>query len=196
MLNEWFFILFLSDSTSVATKRSSLGSPKGSPPACPSQVSPRRGSPKVSGEGAAPTPGISSMVSVLHLEVAEHGRQCLPPQSHLRRKMTSLGLNNSSLVSESLFSPSLHYKACSVAQSRSTLCDPCTASRHGSSVHGISQARVLEWVAISFSWQTWPNSGVMVRRDGNKQRDGTSKREQEIEPQKEAINQRLGQRGM
>ena len=36
----------------------------------------------------------------------------------------------------------------------------------------------------------------MVRRDGNKQRDGTSKREQEIEPQKEAINQRLGQRGM
>ena len=179
-----FFILFLSDRTSVATKRSSLGSSKGSPPACPPQVSPRRGSRKVSGEGAAPAPGISSMVSVLHLEVAEHGRQCLPPQSHLRRKMTSLGLNNSSLVSESLFSPSLHYKVCSVMSNSLWLLHRIPPH---SSVHGISQARILEWVAISFSRRTWPNSGVMVR----KKRDRTSKREQEIKPKKETINQRL-----
>ena len=32
-----------------------------------------------------------------------------------------------------------------------TLCDPMECSPPGSSVHGISQARVLEWVAISFS---------------------------------------------
>ena len=32
-----------------------------------------------------------------------------------------------------------------------TLCDPIDCSPPGSSVHGISQARILEWVAISFS---------------------------------------------
>ena len=32
-----------------------------------------------------------------------------------------------------------------------TLCDPMDCSPLGSSVHGISQARILEWVAISFS---------------------------------------------
>ena len=30
-------------------------------------------------------------------------------------------------------------------------CDPMDCSPPGSSVHGISQARILEWVAISFS---------------------------------------------
>ena len=33
----------------------------------------------------------------------------------------------------------------------SQLCDPTDCSPPGSSVHGISQARILEWVAISFS---------------------------------------------
>ena len=37
------------------------------------------------------------------------------------------------------------------AQSCSTLCDPMDCSLSGSSVHGISQARILEWVAISYS---------------------------------------------
>ena len=38
-----------------------------------------------------------------------------------------------------------------VPQSCPTLCDPMDYSLPGSSVHGIFQARVLEWVAISFS---------------------------------------------
>ena len=38
-----------------------------------------------------------------------------------------------------------------VAQSCPTLCDRMDCSLPGSSVHGIFQARVLEWVAISFS---------------------------------------------
>ena len=38
-----------------------------------------------------------------------------------------------------------------VTQSCLTLCDPMDYSPPGSSVHGIFQARVLEWVAISFS---------------------------------------------
>ena len=36
-------------------------------------------------------------------------------------------------------------------QSCLTLCDPIDGSPPGSSVHGILQARILEWVAISFS---------------------------------------------
>ena len=36
-------------------------------------------------------------------------------------------------------------------QSRPTLCDPIDGSPPGSPVPGILQARVLEWVAISFS---------------------------------------------
>ena len=40
---------------------------------------------------------------------------------------------------------------CSVAQSCRTLYDPMDCSPLGSSVHGILQARILEWVAISSS---------------------------------------------
>ena len=38
-----------------------------------------------------------------------------------------------------------------VAQSCPTLCDPVDCTLPGSSVHGIFQAIVLEWIAISFS---------------------------------------------
>ena len=38
-----------------------------------------------------------------------------------------------------------------VAQLCLTLCDPMVCSPPGSSVHGIFQARVLEWGAIAFS---------------------------------------------
>ena len=41
--------------------------------------------------------------------------------------------------------------ACSVARSCLTLCDPTDYGPPGSSVRGISQARILEWVAISSS---------------------------------------------
>src|SRR5574337_1005871 len=41
-----------------------------------------------------------------------------------------------------------------VAQSCLTLSDPKDCSLPGSSVHGIFQARVLEWVAIAFSSPT------------------------------------------
>ena len=47
------------------------------------------------------------------------------------------------------------YVAAAVAakslQSCPTLCDPIDGSPPGSSVPGILQARILEWVAISFS---------------------------------------------
>ena len=37
------------------------------------------------------------------------------------------------------------------AQLHSTLCDPMDCSQPGSSVHGIFQIRILEWVAFPFS---------------------------------------------
>ena len=38
-----------------------------------------------------------------------------------------------------------------VAQPCPPLCDPMASSLPGSAVHGIFQARILEWAAISFS---------------------------------------------
>ena len=44
---------------------------------------------------------------------------------------------------------------CSVAQSCPTPCDPMDYSLPGSSVHGILQARILEWVAVPFPQGIW-----------------------------------------
>ena len=50
-----------------------------------------------------------------------------------------------------------------VTQSCPTFCDPMDCSLPGSSVHGIFQARVLEWVAISFSrGSSWPRDRTLV----------------------------------
>ena len=46
---------------------------------------------------------------------------------------------------------SLRMRVCSVTQSCPILCDPLDCSLPGFSVRGILQARILEWVAISFS---------------------------------------------
>ena len=46
-----------------------------------------------------------------------------------------------------------------VAQLCLTFCDPTDCSLPGSSVHGILQARILEWVAIRFS-RDLPDSGI------------------------------------
>ena len=45
----------------------------------------------------------------------------------------------------------MHESESEVAQSCLTLSDPMDCSLPGSSVHGIFQARVLEWGAIAFS---------------------------------------------
>ena len=48
----------------------------------------------------------------------------------------------------------LHYAAAATAkslQSCPTLCDPIDGNPLGSYISGILQARILEWVAISFS---------------------------------------------
>jgi len=50
-----------------------------------------------------------------------------------------------------------------VAQSCPTLSDPMDCSLPGSSVHGIFQARVLEWDAIAFS-STEGKFGILLSK--------------------------------
>ena len=52
-----------------------------------------------------------------------------------------------------------------VAQSCLTLCDPMDCTLTGSSVHGIFQAIVLEWIAIPFSrGSSQPRARTQVSR--------------------------------
>jgi len=49
-------------------------------------------------------------------------------------------------------------------QSCPTLCDPVNCSPPGSSIHGIFQARVLEWGAVAFSaCSQLPKGGLLLR---------------------------------
>ena len=83
------------------------------------------------------------------------------------------------------FTTTKHQWPCvSVTRSRPTLCDPRNCSPLGSSIHGILQARILEWVAIPFSREQWlcwesfqSHGGVKpaVDREGN-QGDGNGGR--------------------
>ena len=50
-----------------------------------------------------------------------------------------------------------------VAQLCPTLIDPMDCSLPGSSVHGIFQARILEWVAIAFSKRV--GEGLPTKQD-------------------------------
>ena len=52
---------------------------------------------------------------------------------------------------------------CSVAKLCPILCDSRDCSLSGSPVLGISQARILEWVAISFSGGVFPTQGSNLR---------------------------------
>ena len=52
---------------------------------------------------------------------------------------------------ETLPEPSTSYCCCLVTKSCPSLCDPKDCSPPGASIHGVSQARIPEWVAISFS---------------------------------------------
>ena len=49
-------------------------------------------------------------------------------------------------------------------QSCPTLCDPMDCSLLGSSIYGIFQARILEWVALSFSRSSQPRDWTQVSR--------------------------------
>ena len=52
---------------------------------------------------------------------------------------------------------------CEVTQSCPTLRDPMDCSLPGSSVHGIFQARVLEWGAVAFSVTVLEGHAILVK---------------------------------
>ena len=55
-------------------------------------------------------------------------------------------------------------RTCSVAQSCPTSCDPMDYSSPGSSVHGVFQARILEWVSTSFPKIQFPTMDQTTRQ--------------------------------
>ena len=101
-----------------------------------------------------------------HTAVTTQARQVkrILKESHFKKKKTAPGLTASVtlIVQMSCFAAlltsgyKLLFKSLSeseneVAHSCPTLCDLMDCSLPGSSVHGVFQARVLEWFAISFS---------------------------------------------
>ena len=96
---------------------------------------------------------ISVSMLLLLLSCFSRVRLCVTPETAAHQAPLSLGFSRQEYWSGLPF-PSQCMKVKSeseVAQSCPTLSDPMDCSPPGSSVHGIFQARVLEWGAIAFS---------------------------------------------
>jgi len=78
-------------------------------------------------------------------------RLCVTPQTAAHQAPPSLGFSREEHWSGLPFLSPMHESESEVAQSCPTLSNPMDCSLPGSSVHGIFQARVLEWGAIAFS---------------------------------------------
>ena len=76
---------------------------------------------------------------------------CVTPQTAAHQAPPSLGFSRQEHWSGLPFPSPMHESESEVAQSCLTLSDPMDCSPSGSSVHGIFQARVLEWGAIASS---------------------------------------------
>ena len=81
-------------------------------------------------------------------------RLCVTPQTAAHQAPLSLGFSRQEHWNGLPFPSPMHESESEVAQSCSTLSDPMDCSLPGFSVHGIFQARVLEWGAIAFSRPT------------------------------------------
>ena len=78
-------------------------------------------------------------------------RLCVTPETAAHQAPPSLGFSRQEHWSGLPFPSPVHETESEVTQSCPTPSDPMDCSPPGSSVHGIFQARVLEWVAIAFS---------------------------------------------
>ena len=94
-----------------------------------------------------------SVLLLLLLSRFSRVRLCATPETAAHQAPPSLGFSRQEHWSGVPFpSPTRESESESeVAQLRLTLSDPIDCSLPGSSVHGIFQARVLEWGAIAFS---------------------------------------------
>ena len=79
--------------------------------------------------------------------IIDEGNKTLPLPFDLKHAFCGL----SRLLLNSTSQSGSEVKGSEVAQSCPTLSDPMDCSLPGSSVHGVFQARVLEWGAIAFS---------------------------------------------
>ena len=95
-----------------------------------------------------------------------HEKYLAESKAYSEHAMTSSSLslqNSTSLLDFLSRLCTLHYLVCSATQSCLTLCNPMNCNLPGSSVHGIFQARILEWVAISFSrGSSWPRDQTHI----------------------------------
>ena len=89
----------------------------------------------------SPTPGV-------HSNSCPSSWWCHPAISEITN-IISLKHKNHYMITEVFFSLDLYICVC--VQLYLTLCDPMDCSLPDSSAHGTFQARILEWVAISFS---------------------------------------------
>ena len=95
-----------------------------------------------------------AMLLLLLLSRFSHVRLCATPEMAVHQAPPSLGFSRQEHWSGLPFPPPMHESEkwkWSLAQSCPTPRDPMDCSRPGSSIHGILQARVLEWGAIAFS---------------------------------------------
>ena len=95
----------------------------------------------------SPTVSMSKMDMQHELEINTLGFiwSQLLPWNNLAQWLSIFSVHQNHLVPHPEFHKML------VAQLCLTLCGPMDCNQPGSSVHGISQARVLEWVAIPFA---------------------------------------------
>ena len=76
---------------------------------------------------------------------------CATPWTAAYQATPSMGFSRQEDWSELPFPSPMHESESEVTQSCPTISDPMDCSPPGYSVHGIFQARVLEWGAITFS---------------------------------------------
>ena len=99
---------------------------------------------------------INNMLLLLLLSRFSRVRLCATPQTAAHQAPPSLGFSRQEhgVGCHFLLQCMKVKRESEVAQSCSTLRDPMDCSLPGSSIHGIFQARVLEWGAIAFSANT------------------------------------------
>ena len=91
---------------------------------------------------------------------------CATPSTAAQQAPPSLGFSKQEYWNGLPFPSPMHEvkSESEVSQSCLTLSDPMDCSPPGSSVHGIFQARVLEWGAIDFSVMNYTVHGILQAR--------------------------------
>ena len=105
----------------------------------------------IPGSGRSPGEGYGNPLQCSCLENPTDGGACWAAVYGVAQGRTRLPrLSSSSSSTREYIYIFLSIYACSIAQSCPNLYSPIDCSLPGSSVHGVFQARILEWVTISY----------------------------------------------